>query len=145
MFFHCFSFHFQVLNSVILFLHCLFFFLAFFRGSIHFLQSCVFSCLSLRDLFISSLRTSIIFTEAIFLCFSDIEIFHGSCSTIVRVWWCHTPLAVLCFYTGIEVRSDCRSKCQFLCLSSLDECFVPWFLFPFWSSGLFGLDFLWPI
>jgi hypothetical protein len=65
----------------------------------------VFSQISLRDLFISSLRTSVIFKKAILrvrvcMCFSYGVILRAYCGRIVGFLWSHIDLVVIdCVFT----------------------------------------------
>lgn len=56
------------------------------------------SCISLRDLFISSLSTSILFIidfKVFFLRFSYVELFRACCDRIAGLQWKHIALAVI--------------------------------------------------
>lgn len=97
------------------------------------------------DLLISSLRTSIIITmlvfKVIFLCFHCVGI-------VVVVGWCGPGgdimpwlllFVFLHLHLGVWIWSDYRSRIQFLGFSLLSGCFLPLFLFHFWSSGWYDL------
>lgn len=64
-FLHEFYFHFPVLSYFVRFSPLFVLFLNFFKGFIHFIQMCVLFCISLKDLFIPSIRTSIVFIQVI--------------------------------------------------------------------------------